>query len=68
MIAMRLAYQLFCDEIYNEWYKHPEAYCDKYFVDQVDSVWYGYLQYDNTVSNNLKGNIFKRPSIFRVFT
>ena len=61
MIAMRMAYQLFGEEKYNEWYKRFEAYCDKYFVDHIDGEWYGYLHYDNSVSNTLKGNIFKGP-------
>ena len=61
MIAMRMAHQLFREEKYNEWYKRIEAYCAKYFVDHVDGEWYGYLHYDNSVSNTLKGNIFKGP-------
>ena len=61
MIAMRMAYHLFGDEKYNEWYERFEAYCKKYFVDRADGEWYGYLHYDNSVSNTLKGNIFKGP-------
>ncbi len=61
MIAMRMTYEVFGDEKYNEWYKKTEAYCEKYFVDHEDGEWYGYLHYDNTVSNTLKGNIFKGP-------
>lgn len=61
MIAMRMAYQLFGEEKYNDWYKRFESYCEKYFVDSTDGEWYGYLHYDNSVSTTLKGNIFKGP-------
>ncbi len=61
MIAMRMAYQLFGEEKYNDWYKRFETYCEQYFVDHIDGEWYGYLHYDNTVSTTLKGNIFKGP-------
>ncbi|MBQ2720451.1 MAG: AGE family epimerase/isomerase, partial [Clostridia bacterium] len=61
MIAMRMAYQLFGEEKYNDWYKCFESYCEKYFVDDSDGEWYGYLHYDNSVSTTLKGNIFKGP-------
>ena len=61
MIAMRMAYEVFGDERYNEWYRKTRDYCEKHLVDHEDGEWYGYLHYDNTVSNTLKGNIFKGP-------
>ena len=61
MIATRLAYTLFKDEKYLRLYQELEEYCKKYFVDEENGEWYGYLHYDNTVSNTLKGNIFKGP-------
>ena len=36
-------------------------YCKKYFTDDKNGEWYGYLHYDGTVANRLKGNIFKGP-------
>ena len=36
-----------------------DEYIEKYFVDEECGEWYGYLHYDNTVANTLKGNIFK---------
>lgn len=30
-------------------------------LNRENSEWYGYLHYDNTPSNYLKGNIFKGP-------
>ncbi|MBO5896476.1 MAG: AGE family epimerase/isomerase [Clostridia bacterium] len=61
MIATRLAYLHFKDEKYNNLYLELKDYCEKYFVDAECGEWYGYLHYDNTVSNTLKGNIFKGP-------
>ena len=61
MIATRLAYLYFKDEKYNNLYLELKDYCEKYFVDAECGEWYGYLHYDNTVSNTLKGNIFKGP-------
>lgn len=61
MIALRLAYLQFGDEKYNTFYNKVKEYCEKYFCDDECGEWYGYLHYDNTVSNTLKGNIFKGP-------
>jgi N-acylglucosamine 2-epimerase len=61
MIALRLAYIHFKDEKYNALYNEIKEYCEKYFCDNEDGEWYGYLHYDNTVSTTLKGNIFKGP-------
>ena len=61
MIAARLAYLLFKEEKYNKLYEDLKVYCEKYFCDNEDGEWYGYLHYDNSVSTTLKGNIFKGP-------
>ena len=61
IIALRLAYTVFKEEKYLKLYEEFKEYCEKYFVDNEDGEWYGYLHYDNTVSNTLKGNIFKGP-------
>lgn len=61
MIALRMAYLQFGDEKYLKDYEEIKEYCKKYFVDEKNGEWYGYLHYDNTVSNTLKGNIFKGP-------
>lgn len=61
MVALRMAYMLFGDEAYKEKYNIVKNYCKKYFCDEKDGEWYGYLHYDNTVSTTLKGNIFKGP-------
>ena len=61
MIAARLAYTLFQEEKYLQFYRNTESYCQKHFIDRKYGEWYGYLHYDNTVSTTLKGNIFKGP-------
>ena len=61
MIALRMAYIIFKDEKYLDYYNRIQSYCEKYFVDDMHGEWYGYLHYDNTVSTTLKGNIFKGP-------
>jgi len=61
MIALRLAYLVFKEEKYNDLYLELQKYCEKYFIDNKNGEWYGYLHYDNTVSTTLKGNIFKGP-------
>lgn len=61
MIALRLAGDIFSDDKYNNKYKELEEYCREYFCDKNSGEWYGYLHYDNTVSTDLKGNIFKGP-------
>lgn len=61
MIAARLAYIVLGDDKYRRLYEEIREYCEKYFVDKNYGEWYGYLHYDNTVSTDLKGNIFKGP-------
>lgn len=61
MIALRMAYSIFKDKKYLDFYKKIEHYCEECFVDSQYGEWYGYLHYDNTVSTTLKGNIFKGP-------
>ena len=61
IIATRMAYEIFGDEKYNEWYKMLSVYAFSKFADNKNGEWYGYLHYDSTVSTTLKGNIFKGP-------
>lgn len=61
IIANLMAYKIFGEEKYKENYKSLLEYAFKYFADKEDGEWYGYLHYDNTPSNYLKGNIFKGP-------
>lgn len=61
IIANLMAYKLFGEEKYNENYENLMQYALDHFVDKENGEWYGYLHYDNTPSNYLKGNIFKGP-------
>jgi len=61
IIANRLAYQIFGEEKYLENYNTFLDYAMKNFADKECGEWYGYLHYDNTVANPLKGNLFKGP-------
>ena len=61
MLALKMAYILFGEEKYSQMYETVKEYCKKYFIDNEYGEWYGYLHYDNTVSTDLKGNIFKGP-------
>lgn len=61
IIANRLAYEIFKEEKYKNNYEMLLEYAFDKFSDNEYGEWYGYLHYDSTVSNHLKGNIFKGP-------
>jgi N-acylglucosamine 2-epimerase len=61
MIANFMAYKIFADKKYLKNYKAIKKFAFKRFADNKNGEWYGYLHYDKTVANRLKGNIFKGP-------
>ena len=61
MIANKFAYNLTKDEKYLKSFNDLWNYTEENFADKENGEWYGYLHYDNTVANTLKGNIFKGP-------
>lgn len=61
MIAARLAHSVFKEDAYLALYQKTKDYCRDYFVDKTFGEWFGYLHYDNTLSTDLKGNLFKGP-------
>ncbi|MBO4941333.1 MAG: AGE family epimerase/isomerase [Clostridia bacterium] len=61
IIANRMAYEVFGDKKYLESYEQLLDYAFTSFADKEYGEWYGYLHYDNTPANYLKGNIFKGP-------
>lgn len=61
IIANRMAYEIFGEEKYKSQYEDLVKYAFDNFADEEHGEWYGYLHYDSTVSNQLKGNIFKGP-------
>lgn len=61
IIANLLAFKVFGEQRYYKNYKTLLKYAFDNFADKQNGEWYGYLHYDNTPSNYLKGNIFKGP-------
>ena len=61
MIANLLAYKIFGEEKYLNNFSMVEKFAFTNFADDKNGEWYGYLHYDATVANRLKGNIFKGP-------
>ena len=61
MIANKMCYLKTGEKKYLDWYNEIEKYVEEHFVDRENGEWYGYLHYDGTVANTLKGNIFKGP-------
>lgn len=61
IIANKMAYEIFNEEKYLENYNVFLKYAFDNFADKECGEWYGYLHYDNTVANTLKGNLFKGP-------
>lgn len=61
LIANKFAYNISKDEKYLNDFNALWDYVQDKFRDKENGEWYGYLHYDNTVANTLKGNIFKGP-------
>lgn len=61
MIANRYAFCLTGNEKYKTAFDELRAFAFSHFADDKNGEWYGYLHYDGTVANTLKGNIFKGP-------
>ncbi len=61
LIAFLMAYKATGDEKYLERFKQVHDYTFPHFKDKEFGEWYGYLHRDGSVSNHLKGNLFKGP-------
>lgn len=61
IIANLMAYNIFGEEKYLKNYESIKEFAFSKFADDKNGEWYGYLHYDGTVANRLKGNIFKGP-------
>lgn len=61
MIATKMCYLKTKNPKYLNWHNTVEQYVESHFIDHKYGEWYGYLHYDGTVSNTLKGNITKGP-------
>jgi N-acylglucosamine 2-epimerase len=61
MYAMLLAYHLTGDKKYSDKFEMVHEWSFSHFADQEYGEWYGYLHKDGSVSNSLKGNMWKGP-------
>ena len=61
IIANFMAYKIFGEEQYFDNYSKVKKFAFEKFADNKNGEWYGYLHYDKTIANRLKGNIFKGP-------
>ncbi|NLB81535.1 MAG: N-acylglucosamine 2-epimerase [Clostridiaceae bacterium] len=61
IIANRLAYMVTVNEKYLQSLNALLDFAFSHFAGPENGEWYGYLHYDGTVANRLKGNIFKGP-------
>ena len=61
IIATLMAFHLTGDPKYKDWHRQVHDWAYKHFADAEDGEWFGYLRRDGTISNTLKGNLWKGP-------
>jgi N-acylglucosamine 2-epimerase len=61
IIATLMAFHLTGDTKYKDWHRQIHDWAYKHFADPEDGEWFGYLRRDGTISNTLKGNLWKGP-------
>ena len=61
MIANRLCYNVFGEEKYLRDFEALRDWCFARYPDPEFGEWYGYMHYDGTLANTLKGNVSKGP-------
>ena len=61
IIANLLCYNVFGEEKYLNDYKALRDWCFERYVDTEHGEWFGYMHYDGTLANTLKGNYSKGP-------
>jgi N-acylglucosamine 2-epimerase len=61
MIANRLCYNVFGEEKYLRDFEAIRDWCFERYPDREHGEWYGYMHYDGTLANTLKGNFSKGP-------
>jgi len=61
IIATLMAFHLTGDPKYKEWHGQVHDWAYKHFPDAEHGEWFGYLRRDGSVSNTLKGNLWKGP-------
>ncbi len=61
MIANRLCYNVFGEEKYLRDFEAHRDWCFARYPDSEYGEWFGYMHYDGTLANTLKGNYSKGP-------
>lgn len=61
LYALLLAYYLTKEESYANWYKKVHDWAFSHFPDREYGEWFGYLHYDGSLANSLKGSLWKGP-------
>lgn len=61
IIATLMAFHLTRATKYKDWHRQIHDWAYKHFADPEDGEWFGYLRRDGTISNTLKGNLWKGP-------
>ena len=61
LYATLLAHRISGDKRYEDWFDKLHEYSFSHFADNKYGEWYGYLHRDGTVSNTLKGSMWKGP-------
>lgn len=60
-IATLMAFHLIGDSKYKGWHRQVHDWAYNHFADSEHGEWFGYLRRDGTISNTLKGNLWKGP-------
>jgi len=61
LYATLLAHNITGERKYEEWFDKLHEYSFSHFADPEFGEWFGYLHRDGTVSNTLKGSMWKGP-------
>lgn len=61
LYALLLAHHITGDSKYEAWYETIHEWSFSHFGDKTFGEWFGYLHRDGTVSNALKGSLWKGP-------
>ena len=61
IIATLMAFHLTGDSKYKDWHRQVHDWAYNHFADSAHGEWFGYLRRDGSISNTLKGNLWKGP-------
>lgn len=61
IIATLMAFHLTGDTKYKTWHRQIHDWAYDHFPDNEHGEWFGYLRRDGSLSNTLKGNLWKGP-------